>query len=215
MNEDTYRKENRQETKTEWVLMNMRLSGSAMNRDNAVRIARGEYVLTATLAEHLQVNGLLALFSQMETLLGMGEELSADTLDRFYSALTEGEKPSYRKRTPVLFHLSYNPVLPQEIAAELWNLFRSLHSDRGEDPIERAVRTHNEIIRIYPYDDHNEILARAAMEYELCYSGLSPYPLSLPESDYNEALAAYLKTGKEDVLAKNLRMNRLMMESRE
>lgn len=210
MNSDAYR----QEMKIEWVLMNMRLSGSAMNQEKAARIASGEYVLEATLEEHLLVTGLLELLLSMEALLGMGEELSAATLNRFYQALNKGKIPPYRKRTPILFHLSYNPVLPQEIEPELWELFRRLHDDVSEDPVSRAIRVHNEIIRIYPYDDCNEIMARAAMEYELCYSGLSMYPLTVSESVYNEALAVYLKMGKEDILGKNLQMNRLMMENR-
>lgn len=210
MNRDKYI----EQTKIEWVTMNMRLSGSAMDREKAVKIAGGEYVLDATLEEHLMVCGLLDVLSRMEALLDMQEELSPRTLDKLYQALTGGNLPEYRKTTPILFHLSYNPVLPQEIGQELSRLFRYLHRDRQEDMIERAVRVHNEIIRIYPYDSYSEVIARAAMEYELCYSGLKVYPLTVSEAEYNHALAAYLKTGRENILAQNLKLNRLMAESR-
>lgn len=205
-------KENRN-FKIDWVLMNLRLCGSPVDKERAVKIARGEYVLDATLEEHLLVVGLLALLGRMETLLGMGEELSAGTLNRFYDALTQGEPPLYRKRTPVLFHLSYNPVLPQEIEPELSKLFRNLRREE-KDPVLRAVKVHNELVRIYPFDRHSEVIARAAMEYELRYSGLSFYPLMLSETEYNQALASYLKSGREEALAKDLAASRLMEESR-
>lgn len=195
--------------------MNLRLFGSPMNEEKAVRIAGGEYVLDATLEEHLLVTSLLDVLSLMESLLGMKEELSPGTLDRFYHCLSGGREPSYRRSTPVLFHLSYNPVLPQEIEEELALLFRKLHSHPVNNPLEQAVHVHNEIIRIYPYDDLNELIARAAMEYELLYCGQNMYPLTLTETEYNEALTRYLKGRGETVILENLRLNKLMYDSRE
>lgn len=205
---------NREKSRIEWVLMNMRLSGSAMNEDTAAQIAGGQYVLSATLEEHLLVAGLTEILSLFETLLGMGEELCADTLGRFYKVFSGGEPGIYRKTTPVLFHLSYNPVLPQEIEEELAFLFRQLYRNQVGDPLERAVFVHNELIRIYPFDDCNELVARAAMEYELLYQGKFMCPLTLTESEYNSALAEYLKKGKDSVILANLRLNQLMVESR-
>ena len=50
---------NREKARIEWVLMNMRLSGSSMNEETASQIAGGQYVLNATLEEHLLVAGLV------------------------------------------------------------------------------------------------------------------------------------------------------------
>lgn len=112
----------------------------------------------------------------------------------------------------MLFHLSYNPVLPQEIEGELRRLFGRLHDGSRPDPLDRAVYVHNEIIRIYPYENWSEVIARTAMEYELRFSGLAMYPLSLSEREYNSALASYLKLGRENVIRENLEMNRIMRE---
>lgn len=51
------------------------------------------------------------------------------------------------------------------------------------------------------------------MEYELLWSGLSLYPLTLSEQAYNDALASYLKLGRESAIRENLELNRLMRES--
>ena len=70
--------------KIEWVTMNMRLSGSPLNEDNAAKIAGGEYILDATLEEHLLVTRLMEVLPLMEALLDLQEELSARTLAKFY-----------------------------------------------------------------------------------------------------------------------------------
>ncbi|MGN0658895.1 MAG: Fic family protein [Emergencia sp.] len=196
----------------EWVMMNLRLSGSGISGESAQRIAEGGYDLTATLEEHQLVAGLIDVLPLMDLLLGLREELSAPTLDRFYQKVSGGESPSYRRRTPVLFHLSYNPVLPTEIPGELKKLFRLLHGEDRADGTERAVYVHNEIIRIWPFEQYSDIIARAALEYELLYGGFPPCPLTLSETEYNSALAGYLRTGRETVIAENLRMNLLMRQ---
>lgn len=193
--------------------MNMRLAGSVINEETAARIAAGDCVLEATLEEHMMVNNLMSVLPLMEVLLGMQEELSCQTLDKFYQKVSGGETAAYRKTTPILFHLSYNPVLPQEIEEELKSLFARLHDGSIKDPLGRAVYVHNQLIRIYPFDEYNEVLARAALAYELMYSGLPMYPLTLTETEYNSALAEYLKKGSEKTIIDNLRLNKLMYDS--
>lgn len=201
--------------KIDWTVMNLRLSGSSMNEENAAKIAGGEYVLNASLEEHLMVTRLLETLTLMETLADLDEELSVKTLGKFYRALSGGEEPVYRKSTPILFHLGYNPVLPQEIEEELVTLFRKLHSHPVGNALEQAVWVHNEIIRIYPFDEYSELTARAALEYELLYCCRRMYPLTLSETQYNQALSSYLKGRGESEILENLRLNQLMAESRE
>lgn len=196
--------------KIDWIAMNMRLAGSPMSEEQAVKIAGGEYVLDATLEEHLLVTNLTSVLPLMAALLDMREELSSATLGKFYRALSGGETPVYRRSTPILFHLSYNPVLPSEIEEELRNLFIRLHRDSSDDPVRRAVLVHNHLIRIYPYDQYSEFVARTAMEYELLYSGSGFCPLTLSEREYNGALAEFLRSGREEAISGNLRLNMLM-----
>lgn len=206
---------NREEKRIQWVLMNLRLSGSAMNTEQAAKIAAGEYVLEASLEEHLLVTKLLDALTLMEQLLGLQEELCTKTLYRFYRVFSGGEAGNFRKRTPVLAHLSHSPVLPQEIEEELTRMFRALHGHPVVNPLEAAAFVHHELMRIYPFDQCNELIARAAMEYELLYLGMDLYPITLSESAYNSALANYMKFGKDTELLVNLRLNKLMAESRE
>ena len=55
--------------KIDWIAMNMRLAGSPMSEEQAVKIAGGEYVLDATLEEHLLVTNLTSVLPLMAALL--------------------------------------------------------------------------------------------------------------------------------------------------
>lgn len=204
---------NREKQNIDWVTMNMQLDGNPISVENATKIARGEYILEATLEEHMTVTHLVEVLPLMHTLLGMQEDLSPETLNKFYEKISGGQVPLYRKTTPVLFHLSYNPVLPQEIQEELRKLFAAVYRDDTMDNIEKAVYIHNHLIRIYPFDQYSETIARAALEYQLIASGLPMIPLTLSEQEYNNGLTEFLKFGKESILIENLRLNKLMMES--
>lgn len=204
---------NREKQKIDWVTMNMCLEGNPISAENAGKIAKGEYILEATLEDHMTVTHLVEVLPLMYTLFSMQEELSSATLTKFYEEISGGQIPLYRKTTPVLFHLSYNPVLPQEINEELRKLFTAVYRDSEMDSIEKAVYIHDHLIRIYPFDNYSETVARAALEYQLISSGLPMIPLTLSEQEYNNALTTFLKHGKETVLVENLRVNKLMMES--
>lgn len=196
----------------DWIIMNLRLSGSPMSEEAAADIAAGGFALDAPLEDHLLIGRLLDVLQLMEASAKQNRELSRGILEDFYRALSGGVEPVYRKSTPVLFHLSYNPVLPQEIEEELSALFRKLHDEAVYEPFSQAVWIHNELIRIYPYDQYSEILARAAMEYELLYSGKPVCSLTLQETEYNCALTDYLKGRGGDAILENLRLNYLMGE---
>ena len=111
----------------------------------------------------------------------------------------------------MLYHLGYNPVLPQEIEEELAALFR--RAGRMEtDAAERAVFVHNEIMRIYPFKNWNEEIARAALEYILVYEGRAFCDLAVTEQEYNNAVSGYLHKGDSRTLLTIVRANLLMAE---
>lgn len=198
--------------KIDWILMNLRLSGSPISEETAADIAAGGFAMDAPLEYHLLIGRLLDVLHLMEVSAKENRELSCGLLGEFYRTVSGGAEPFYRKSTPVLFHLSYNPVLPQEVEEELSSLFRKLNDEAVYEPLSQAAWIHNELIRIYPYDEFSEIIARAAMEYELLYSGKPMCSLTLQETEYNCALTEYLKGRGGDKILENLRLNELMGE---
>lgn len=205
---------NREKQKIDWVVMNMRLEGNPVSLDTASKIAIGEYVIDATIEQHMMINNLTSALALMETLLGMKEEISPNTLNKFYRVISGGKEPVYRKKTPVLFHLSYNPPLPVEIEGELRKGFAELYRSSITDPLKKAVAVHNIIMGAYPFDDYNGVVARTAMEYQLMYSGEDMYFLTMSEQEYNGALTEYMKKGHESEIYENLKLSKMMREGK-
>ena len=204
---------NDEKNRNVWVLMNMKLMGSALTESQVDAMVNGEIVREAEISEHIEVNRLLDALSFGGKIYDLQEELCIESLKKFYRILAE-EEAEFRKSTPVLYHLSYNPVLPQEIQGELEMLFRNISGSR-EDAVKKAVLLHNEIMRIYPFAKWNDVIARLSLEYALVYYGKTFVPVTLTEQEYNQGIMDFLRRGDSSVLEGNLRTNLLMIESME
>lgn len=206
---------NTEKNRIEWVLMNMKQRGSRLNREQIKKILDGECVLEAEIAEHIIIGNLVECLVLADKLLDLQEEFSVSTIMKFYKVLSGGEEGEFRKSTPVLYHLRYNPVLPQEIEEELAKMFRRISADKNEDAVDKAVFLHNHLIRIYPFYHWNEVIARLAMEYTLVSYGKTFCPMTLSEQEYNDGIIEFLHNGKNAILESNLRTNFLMLENME
>ena len=193
--------------------MNMRQEGSALNRTQIEAILNGEFVPEGEISEHILVNKLAEALPFADKLLDLDEEFDKGTLFKLHRFFSE-EEEEFRKTTPVLIHLGYNPVLPQEIETELDDLFRRV-AEGEYDAIKKAVMLHDGILRIYPFREWNEILARTALEYALVYYGEQFCPVTLSEQEYNQAFRDSLRTGENRKLLQDIRTGLLMIKSRE
>lgn len=192
--------------------MNMTQEGSNLQMYQIEKILDGEYISEGQVWEHLLIHQLAKIPQFIDKLLSLDEEFDKKTLRKVYEFFSE-EDSCYRKNTPVLIHLGYNPVLPQEIDDELNSLFRKVRWEDNKDPVEKAVILHDGIIRIYPFKRWNEIIARAALEYALIYYGEDFCPVTLSEQEYNQAVSYSIIHKKNPVLIQNLRAGILMRKS--
>ena len=90
--------------------MNLRLSGSPISEETAADIAAGGFAMDAPLEYHLLIGRLLDVLHLMEVSAKENRELSADFWESFTGRFREVLSRFTAKSTPVLFHLSYNPV---------------------------------------------------------------------------------------------------------
>ena len=191
--------------KTDWVYMNLRLASSQLSKESLETIVNGGVILEASIKDHIMIEILQKLRGEIYSLRDMHEELSKETLNKFYFIASNGQTPNYRKSNPVIVQLSHNPTLPQEIEGEIKKMFFSLYADNENiDIFERAAIVHNKIIKIYPYPDNNELIARVAMLYILVQNGYPICSLSLSEQEYNQALADYMRNGNVEKIYQSL-----------
>jgi Fic family protein len=108
----------------------------------------------------------------------------------------------FRKNSPLLPHLGFTPPHYADIPKLLDDLFLYVRSAfDGRDAESRAARIHNGIVYIYPFAEHSEMIARAAMQYELMHSGLPVVDIGLSEQEYNTLVSESIKEGDDKPLA--------------
>lgn len=182
----------------DWVQSSMQLDGAQLSRSQAERILKGEYLENASLIEHAVVQQHCRMFQYAQDMLRMAATFDGEMLRKFQSILSEESHPGYRRNNPILIPLDYNPPHPSEIEEQLELMMHWFYSeDLDFNPIAKAVRLHHRIIEIYPFEEHSEAVARAAMHYHLMKNGFPSFVIGLSEQRYNGAVSAYLK--KEDI----------------
>ncbi|MCL1983523.1 MAG: Fic family protein [Clostridiales bacterium] len=198
----------------DWIHSSMRLDGSVLSRHDVETILKGELVAEASLSEHLLVEKYSSLFKAVQSSLAISSSLSREMIFSFHRMLAGEGATCYRKGNPVLLAINYNPPHPSEIEEQMDILMGWFYSaDMEPDPITKAVCLHHRIIEIYPFDEHTEAVARAAMYYFLLENRYPVFEISMSEQEYNRALMEYLK--KENLQPFCLEVERSLLNKME
>lgn len=178
----------------DWIHSSLRLDGSGISRESVSKILKGELVIDATLDEHIMVEHIKNAIRLANNMSDMKNDLNIRCLFQFYEALADPERAQYRRSNPVLRAFNYNPPHPNDVEEQMNLLINWYNTDRcDENPILKAVILHNKIIEIYPFENMSELVARMAMNYTLIRNGYPAVGIQMRETDYNDAIAAYIK----------------------
>jgi len=180
------------------IYSNFRLSGIRLEKEQIKAIMHGNVIREATIEEHTIVNNYVELYYTMNDMLEMGSGLNMKTLMAFYSCICDSTEDGYRKTNPIVHEFSYNPPHFKEIEEQMQNLMSiTAREDRDdmENELMKAVRFHNRLIAIYPFENHNEELARICLWFYMKSKGYPVFFINLSEQEYNTAIAGYIKTG--------------------
>lgn len=181
--------------KKNWIFFNMRLEGSNISMENIQAILSEEMV-------NLPLEDMM-LFRNLEDLLdamkGWAKEkapLSRRMFGNIYSILS-GSEPRIRKSSPTVIELSYVPMLSEDIEGKIDELI-SFSKEETFDFVKQAVDLHNMFIKIYPFDEFNQMVARAIMVYHLMTKEMPIGYIDIKEEEYNGVLSRELNRGYEE-----------------
>ncbi len=157
-----------------WLMSMIRLSGSLLSSDRIADMINGISVSEATIGEYQLIEACRALRSEFGYMLGFNTRLNETLICKIHGILTGGNS-EYRHNNPVIKAMKYNP--PN--AADIPRLMRACDLEIAanahyRDSIAGAIRTHDMIISIWPFEEASDLTAYAAMSYELLNAG---YPL--------------------------------------
>jgi hypothetical protein len=186
----------------DYTYSDLKLDGSVLTREGIAKIMEGQLIPSVSVAEHEELSCHKKALNIMNDMLHMQTDLGRAGLFRLAEAWDGMIGVRIRSGSPVLQHLGFTPPYHADVTGLLDDLFNKLwRSNRDADVYERAAIIHNGIIAIYPFETHSEMLARAAMQYELKMAGLPVTPLDVTEQEYNTIVGDAVRYADHELFA--------------
>ncbi len=187
-----------------WLFSCMIFRGTPLEKGQIVSILRGEILENIPLEHYGFLHRYRDVYRDIRSSLEMKASLNSGMLSRYYSILFQ-RPAEFRANNPVVYEWSYNPPHFKEVPEQMDLLFRRSAQNRSEaDPLNRAAATHLGILEVYPYGDDSVTMAGVGLLYALMESGLPAGYLFASEQEYNQQIAAYLRTGSGEAFRQML-----------
>ena len=172
------------------VYTNLNLEGSILTKAGVMNILEGNVINNVPIKEHLLIEIHNRLLARMEDRIEMKYEVDIAVVEDFYSIIISGNSVKYRSTSPELYHLDFVPGDYSDIRSALSDELKQVgRTDFDGNFCMKAAAYHNKIIKVYPFEEYNEILARTIMQYELMRNGLFPIQLDVKEQEYNSIVS--------------------------
>lgn len=186
-------------SKLQWMETSYGLDGGTLSTEDVKMILTGKYVMTKTVQEHVMIRNYDEMLSYLYNCLAIKDKVDLTLLCKCNEILSRDEleaapEESIRRGIPIVSELGMVPVHPQDIPRQLEKVLQRFYSARERlDPAMRACYIHNEILRIYPFEENNGATARAMLNFELLAANMPPVPFTMETPDYYRAVAKHIK----------------------
>lgn len=175
----------------DYIYGSLDLDGTDLTKEEVAGMMEGQIPGDASLRECVFVRNYMNTLELMRDCLALKNSLDKKLLFKFYTTLT-GKKAQFRKNEPVVSDFKYVPPHHADIENGLSRLLRDSYHI-GANEIRRAAALHCGIIRLYPFEDYNETMARLAMNYYLEEKGFLPVALGYNRREYIKTMIECLK----------------------
>ena len=159
---------------------------------------KGGSVGNRSLAEHIRIQNYAEMTRYVQGLLPRKDKVDRGLIEQINCILCTGStgEPQYRKRSTVLNEFRITPLAPDQIREGMEKIVHRYNTAYRElNPVQRACLIHNEVLRVYPFEDANEATARALMNFELMASGLIPVTFTMDLEKYRKGISSYINRG--------------------
>ncbi|MDR1042990.1 MAG: Fic family protein [Clostridiales Family XIII bacterium] len=182
----------------DYAWSDLRLDGSALTREGVASIIHGDLVRSVSIAESSEVRCHEKAMNTFRDLLYMQVDIDRASLQQISGAWEDFFDVGFRKGIPLLPHLDFTPPYHGDVTKLLDELFRYAASAYDSGGFARkAARVHNGLIYIYPFSEHSEMIARAAMQYVLLREGKAVIDIGLSEREYNTMTSEAIRSGDD------------------
>ena len=156
---------------------------------------KGGSVGNRSLEDHIRIQNYAEMTRYVQGVLPLKDKVDRKLVEQVNCILCTGEagEAVYRKRSTVLNEFHITPAAPDSIDAGMDKIIHRYNvAYRDLNPVQRACLIHNEVLRVYPFDDANEATARAMMNFELMAAGLVPITFTMDHEQYRRGISSYI-----------------------
>lgn len=158
-------------------------------------ILKGGSVGNRSLEEHIRIQNYAEMTRFVQGILPLKDKVDRRLVEQINCILCTGEtgEPVFRRRSTVLNEFRISPLAPEEIQEGLERIIKRYNvAYRQLNPVQRACLIHNEMLRVYPFEDANEATARALMNFELMAAGMFPITFTMDREAYRRGISTYI-----------------------
>lgn len=186
-----------------WLCSMMKISGSLLSKARIGAMLDSETVREATVEEYRYLRACVELYLEFRHMVEFDTHLDEKYISKIHGILSGGRTAGYRRTNPVLKEMEYNPPHPSEIAGLMKAACREIVSDEHyEDRLEGAVRTHDMIMAVWPFEELSGETAYAAMSYELLRAGYPLPALEISDREHLQLSKEFVKSGTSQELSR-------------
>ncbi|MBR2576357.1 MAG: Fic family protein [Firmicutes bacterium] len=156
---------------------------------------KGGSVGNRSLEDHIRIQNYAEMTRYVQGILPLKDKADRGLVEQINCILCTGStgEPIYRKRSTVLNEFRIAPMAPDAIEEGMEKIIHRYNvAYRELNPVQRACLIHNEVLRVYPFDDANEATARAMMNFELMAAGMVPITFTMDPEQYRKGVGTYI-----------------------
>ncbi len=184
-----------------WICSMMKITGSFLSQNRIGAMLDGETVNEATVEEYRYLRACMALYREFRHMADFNNYLDEKYIVRIHKILSGSDSSDYRRGDTKVNQMEYQPPRSAEIGRLMKVVDREIASEEHyEDRVAGAVRTHDMIMAVWPFEEGNAETAYAAMSYELFWAGYPLPALDITDIQHFELSSDFVQKGNSSRL---------------
>ena len=191
-----------------WIYSILKIKGEKVHKTAVVKMIQGSLSDEITLAAYTLADHFRTVYKDMVAYIGMSSDLDLKMVIKWAEMLLEKpEDEIFKGSRAAVYEWDLIPENTDDIKESLTKLIKEykLAGYNEKDPLERAVRLHLEINKLYPFGDDTTLISMAVLMFSLLELGYPLPLLSLDDREYNTLMTDYVAKGDTSVFKEILK----------
>ncbi len=184
-----------------WIYSILRIRGEKVHKTAVVKMIQGSLSDEIPLYAYSLAERFKKVYQDMVGYISMSTDLELRMVCRWAKMLlgmdlSESDDSIFRKSRGVVYEWDLIPE-PEEMVPDIFKelIKKYNYADRTPDPLERAVRLHLDMNRLYPFGEETTFISMTVLMFSLLEMGYPLPQLSVGDREYNTLMTQYIENG--------------------